>query len=298
MRLILLLISIFIIASCGRDTSIPENYTRVYFSSPQNQNSKSLQNVNLDGGLMIHALNLDVQKNKSGHWNSISEFTNSGNGVLLPNGRYKFFALGYHSAPITGSMYCDSANNNSIVTLAGGVVSLSLNLNSSSTTSKCRNLNFYPQNFEFPGNPYEMRRVALKICTNDPISGCTTPTPNYPDVEFTVLKKSDLDGAISSTEGIKKCLAGGSSGSQAYDNFSNGPLRLPVSPHFPIRIRLFPYGSTCTGNPLREYTFNGGIGDLPMFVNAPPAGSVGQVLLVDATATPTYTPHYQIYIND
>lgn len=294
-QIFLLFIISLLIAACGRDGSIPQNYTKVYFTSPKN-NNKSL-NVNLDSGLMIYAYNLDMQKTKAGHWNSITDFTTSGTGVLLPNGHYKFFALGYQDNSIDGTMYCDTANNGGDVTLNGGVVSLTLNLNSSSSTPKCRRLHFYPQNFEMPGNANEMRKVALKLCSNDPVSSCPTPTPNYPDVEFTILKKSDLDGDLSSSEGIKRCIAGATNGSN-YDNFSNGPLRLPVSPHFPIRIRIFPFGSSCAGSPLKEYTFQNGLGSLPTFVNSPPAAPVGQALVVDATATPTYTPHFQLFLND
>lgn len=252
----LFLIFLFILISCGRHEPVPEGYTKVVFGR-ENSNNKAINNVGLNGGLFIQVINMDLMKSTSGYWDNISAFTANAT-KILPNGRYKFFALGYDGAGtprFTGGMYCEPFNNGADVILAGGVVNLNLILNNHTNAPKCRHPHFNIP--EMADQSSATQILPFQIIRANGLFGGSVPSNIAFDIDITLMGKDDLFG-LPDKPTLSRCMD-----SNAF--FNSQSVKLPVSPHFMFRFTFWSSSDgSCTGTQNRVITFYNGLSSIPM----------------------------------
>jgi hypothetical protein len=114
MRCVLLLALLLALPSCGKFSRLPEGKTSVSFQVEGRSPTALLP------GIMVYAVRADNVLSKGARFVP-SEATSLN--WLIPNGNYHFFAFGYQSADMQGTMYCGSVLNKP---LSGGSVTVSL----------------------------------------------------------------------------------------------------------------------------------------------------------------------------
>lgn len=249
------LLFLLILTACGRDSTPPDGFTKVIYHGQKSDDGieKGIQ-ANLTKGMMIYALNTNNGKIGARFAPNIGTFLSSNQEVFLPNGPYKFFAIGYDSnanvSALSADFFCGEGNNGDLVFLNGGAKNVNIVLanTASSTTSVCQ------EPFAGPAhrNGTAMKSLIVKLCAVGSVSsGCTAL---YPRSFRLVLGEYDSlfnTSFFNFDRSIKSCHTTSISPSNLADHF---PLRIP------FRFKLESFTTTdCTGVPVRSILFENGI---------------------------------------
>jgi hypothetical protein len=267
-KLIKILFFILFFISCGRNEAPPLGYTRVVFNGQNGSSQKgALINYPLNNGLYVQVINSDVQKQKSGSFLNIADFIGKSS-LILPNGRYKFFAFGYDGVATNvfhSDFFCEPFNNGADTILAGGVVNINLILNSSANSGKCRHPHFMLQNFLPAGS--DVRELTIGLHAGPP----TNANLDSRAVEVVIPTVNTLEGELSpGAEGLKKCFV---------PTFPQ--LKVPISLHIPMRF-IIKSTTSCNSSVAKVIDFPNGIGQLPVGT-LDPVNTLGNYHLVLST---------------
>lgn len=249
MQRIAALFFLLIFISCGKDSIPQEGFTKISFTN--NESEKSVQ-FNLVKGMMVYALNTNNGKALAKYAPNIGTFIANNQTLFLPNGDYKFFAIGYDSSTtspaISSNFYVGEGNNGELVQLGGGEKKVNILLTSvdvQETTDA-----FASPNHRYNGT---IKQLRVQLCAANAVTpGCTGQ----------------------STKSFRLVIG-------EYDNLFNGPIfnfqnsikschnkTLPaaeaLTTHFPMRIpfrfKLESFGVIdCVGAPVRSILFEHGI---------------------------------------
>lgn len=256
------LLTIFIIASACGKKEVPEGMTRVIFKSGDD---KSIQSFNLNKGLVVYGMNVDQGKSAAGWGSNIGNFITSNSEVILPNGRYKFFALGYDDNGTPGNdafntsskVFCGEGNGGQESNLSGGVATVNIVLTDSSDGSNCA------ESFagaEFRTNaPFtnSFKPLTITFCNSSGANNggtCAVGTAvgiNSAQIKVTSYDKIKNNMDFDFAKSIPGCI-----GVTAANLVLNRkiPYRIP----FHFQIQTFD-NAGCTGNILGTYNFPNGV---------------------------------------
>jgi photosystem II stability/assembly factor-like uncharacterized protein len=123
-RVGIIFLSLGLLSSCGK---IFEKFSRLPSTTVKFTVPKGLTST-LDGHLMVYAIREDggykqaeyAQNEDTAEWEA---------SMLLPNGAYRFYAVGFSSAEMQGITKCGESNNGNLTYLGGGLNFVSLDLN-------------------------------------------------------------------------------------------------------------------------------------------------------------------------
>lgn len=257
-----LFLVLFILIACGKK-EVPEGMTRVLFKTGDND-AKSIQAYSLNKGLVVYGMNLDQGKGGAGWGANIGNFISSNSEVILPNGRYKFFAIGYddNGTPANDAfhtdtkMFCGDGNGGQEVMLTGGVATVNITLSDSNSGSSCTE--------EFAGtefrtnspNTNSFKDLTITFCdasgTNS--SGCASATAAgivSAEIKVTAYDKIKNNMDFDFARAIPGCLSVASAQLSLYKKI---PYRMPF--HFSIKTFN---AASCTGTQLGLYDFPNGV---------------------------------------
>lgn len=256
MRTALALFILLILTACGKNSTLPEGFTKVIYSGQEDDDGieKAIQ-ANLTKGLIVYALNTNNGRVGARFAPNIGTFLTSNQEVFLPNGPYKFFAVGYDSsnattAAISADFFCGEGNNGDLVFLNGGTKSVNITLlnTGGSSSAACQ------EPFAGPAhrNGTLIKSLTVKLCAIGSVGpGCTS---QYPKSYRLVLGEYDSlfnTSFFNFERSIKSCHATSAVATNLFDHF---PLRIP------FRFKLESFNSTdCSGAPVRSIAFEHGI---------------------------------------
>lgn len=277
MKYFLIIFLGLVIISCGKDGIVPEDHTRIILG--QENSNKSIQaNYGFNGGIIVQAINTDLKRKMVGSWANLNQFNSGPKTVYLPNGHYKFIAIAYDDATAgktfnATDFYCEEYMGAEGVTLNGGSVVINMLLSKSSADGKCRSpmINF-SSHFDAQ-HATDLQKIGFRVLNNvDPTtSNISFTTPQ--DIELVLEPKEMFQNNINPGS-LKRCMS-----EITYWNSGSSSLRIPASPHFPLRVNIFSSGDgSCTGI-IRSYLFEN-LDDIPTEVTNPPTTSVGPVVAI------------------
>lgn len=262
-KLIKFIFCILFLISCGRNEAPPQGYTRVTFNGENASGQKGiLINYPLNNGLYVQVINSDVQKKKSGSFLNIADFLGKSS-LILPNGRYKFFAFGYDGVATNvfhSDLFCEPFNNGADTILAGGVVNVNLILNNSSTVGKCRHPHFTASSNYFGGGATEVTQLNISLHNGPPDNSNSASSAA---IDFIMPTQNVLNADFNQgTNGLEKCFV------PTYPL-----LKVPISQHIPAKIAIHST-SSCASGVIKVIDFPNGLGNLPYGPLAGPGSNV------------------------
>lgn len=256
---IALIFTTFFIA-CGKK-EVPEGMTRVLFKTADD---KAITSYSLNKGIVVYGMNVDAGKSAAGMGSNIGNFISSNSEVILPNGKYKFFALGYDDNGTPGldafgagsKMFCGEGNGGQEINLVGGVVSVSINLVDYAAGSNCSDA-FAATEFRTNSpNVNSFKSFNVTFCNNSGVSNgaCAAGTASgIGSIELKVTAydkiKNNMDFDFS--KAITGCIT--TTGATATIG-KRIPYRIPF--HFQVKAWS---NSNCTGSQMGIYDFPNGI---------------------------------------
>ena len=242
-NLIQLLLLRLLFSGCGEQSQMADGVTKVMFSHENNSR------VTLVNGVMIYAQNTQTGQVHSAGGSSLNAFEDT---MILPNGPYKFFALGYDtgSQPIQSTFYCGVANNNQNVQLSGGTTTITMTLGAASA-GPCPDVFGTNASFLDGGPPITLKLFQIKTCSADfnvstTSSNCTSHSPSY-YLQVSLLKTIPGQPAEPLLKGCFNANAVISS------------LKLPITATFKILIRKFTSSDCTTGGSSNQILINNGL---------------------------------------
>lgn len=251
---------VFLIIACGKK-EVPEGMTRVLFKTPDD---KAITAYSLNKGLVVYGMNVDQGKSAAGWGSNIGNFISSNSEIILPNGRYKFFALGYDDNGTPGNdalhtdskVFCGEGNGGQEIVLSGGVVSVSLTLVDSAAGSNCAEA-FSGSDWRTSSpNTNSYKPLTITFCNSGGATsgGCASATAAgivSAEIKITGYDKIKNNMDFDFNKAIPGCVSVASAQMSLLQKI---PYRMP----FHFSIKAFGSGG-CTGTLLGIYDFPNGV---------------------------------------
>ncbi len=183
MKLFLLLVLSLTLPACGKFKEkfgrLEDGYTRVYLQGEQNPYA-----VSLVGGVMVYFI--DNGNPNLGHaFAFASESDANSRSVVVPNGNYKVYTLGFLGTPnIENQGYCGFGDGGAVVNLSGSAKSVSIAM----STGNCNFGNAAAPFTTALGSDYsDNDKIELFLCSDNAYPGCTAATGNTYYVKMSLL---------------------------------------------------------------------------------------------------------------
>lgn len=246
--------------ACGKK-EVPQGMTRVLFKTGDD---KAITAYSLNKGLVVYGMNMDQFKGAAGWGSNIGNFISSNSEVILPNGKYRFFAVGYDDNGTPGNdafhtsskLFCGEGNGGQEINLVGGTVSVAITLVYAAAGSNCAEPFSGP---EFRTNsPFSnsFKTLNITFCNSSGVtnSGCASSTAagiTSAEIKVTAYDKikSNLDFDFARSISGCKTLSLGNINLE-----SKIPYRMPF--HFQVKAWS---GASCTGSVVGIFDFPNGV---------------------------------------
>jgi hypothetical protein len=209
--------------------------------------------------------------------------------LVIPNGVYKLYALGYAgSSPGGGQVRCGFGNSGANITLNGGNASIPIDIsqpNCGFAAVIAGAPNVFSEAYGAYGATNNFNTWKIQLCNAVPTtSTCTQPsTSDLSNMQITIMAGTGggTNSAVNENTAVElksACIPNAS----GIWTFSAGSFNMPISPVFPtpVKISFFPTGDTnCTSAPLKTLQYSDGLKGLTT--------TGGPVLVSYATGTTT-----------
>lgn len=304
---------IIILIACGKK-EVPEGYTKVIFNTHAESHSKTPSGMNK--GVMVYARETGgTFKSLAKHGTSISNFLSTNSQMILPNGTYKFFAIGFNTTstatppsstpqPFDGNydsrVYCGVGNSGQEVTLNGTNATVNITItedsnvvtNGTNCGEEFADLNSRintPYSSPYVGAPNKViRDITVRLCSNGPFTypspTCNTGvTPTYtPYMQVELHSYNEITGTGKFSNDPAKVLTKcGASGIYFY--VYNFPRRIV----HPFKIKIWD-SANCTGNLRGTFEFPNGFEGIQSDGNSYVTQGTAEKRLGSKVVTPDY----------